>query len=156
MITLIQSDIEKAGAIAEQLALKVRNSNGDLSTIYYKLEEILINYRKTGEDVELVLPGIYEIDLEYNRTNPDGRSIWNLYADALHEELCSPNGILHKEIDKECGNKGTSIVMLVMNQLRLPPSSAMIVAPIAASIIGLGPKAFCKHGNKDGECKEIT
>lgn len=155
-MTLIQSDIEKAGAMAEQLALKVRNSSGDLSTIYYKLEEILINYRKTGADVDLVLPGIYEIDLEYNRTNPDGRSIWNLYADALHEELCNPNGILHKEIDKECGPKGVSIVILVLNQLRLPPSSAMIVAPIAASIIGLGSKAFCKHENKGDECKEMT
>jgi hypothetical protein len=49
VIKLIQSDIDKAGGLAEQLALKVRNSNGNLSTIYYKLEEILINYRKPVE-----------------------------------------------------------------------------------------------------------
>jgi len=37
-----------------------------------------------------------------------------------------------------------------MDQLRLPPNSAFIVAPIAGSILGLGVGAFCKHG---GECK---
>jgi len=148
---LIQADIDKAGGLAEQLALKVRNSNGNLSTIYYKLEEILINYRKTGGDLDLVMPSLYEIDFEYNRTYPDGRSIWIAYADVLHEELCSPNGIIRKTIETETNPSGASIVTIIMSQLKLPPSSTMIVAPIAASILGLGVKAFCKHGS-DG-CK---
>ena len=41
---------------------------------------------------------------------------------------------------------------LIINQLNLPQSSAMIVSPVAASILGLGVKAFCKHEN-DCECK---
>lgn len=152
--TLIQSDIEKAGGLAEQLAIKVRNSHGNLSTIYYKLEEVLINYRKTGGDLDLVMPGIYEVDFEYNRTNPDGRSVWGAYADVLHDELCNENGTLHKKLEMETNATGTSVVLLIMNQLRLPPSSAMIVAPIAASILGLGMRAFCKHGSGGGgECK---
>ena len=59
MIKLIQSDIDKAGGLAEQLALKVRSSNGNLSTVYYKLEEILINYRKTGGDQTRAADGIH-------------------------------------------------------------------------------------------------
>jgi len=143
---LIQSDIQKAGELAEQLDVKLRNSNGNLSVIYYKLEEILINYRKTGGDLELVMPSIYEVDYEFNRTLPDGRSIWIAYADVLHDDLCSQNGALHKKVEMENGATGISIISYIMEQLRLPPSSAMIVAPVAGSILGLGVKAFCKHG----------
>jgi hypothetical protein len=148
---LIQSDIQKAGDLAEQLAIKLRNSNGNLGVIYYKLEEILINYRKTGGDLDLVMPSIYEVDFEYNRTLPDGRSIWIAYADVLHDELCNKQGELHKKVEMENGASGMSIVSHIMEQLRLPPSSAMLVAPIAGSILGLGVKAFCKHGG-DCEC----
>jgi hypothetical protein len=42
-------------------------------------------------------------------------------------------------------------VTMILSQLKLPQSSTMIVAPIAASILGLGVKAFCKHGSD--ECK---
>ena len=146
---MIQSDIQKAGELAELLAVKLRNSNGNLGVIYYKLEEILINYRKTGGDLELVMPSIYEVDFEFNRTLPDGRSIWIAYADVLHDELCSHNGRLHKKVEMENGATGESLVSYIMEQLRLPPSSAMIVAPVAGSILGLGVKAFCKHG---GDC----
>ncbi len=146
---MTQSDIQKAGELAEQLAVKLRNSNGNLSVIYYKLEEILINYRKTGGDLELVMPSIYEVDFEFNRTLPDGRSIWIAYADVLHDDLCSQNGALHKKVEMENGATGLSIISHIMEQLRLPPSSAMIVAPVAGSILGLGVKAFCKHG---GDC----
>ncbi len=144
-----QSDIQKAGELAEQLAVKLRNSNGNLSVIYYKLEELLINYRKTGGDFDLVMPSIYEVDFEYNRTLPDGRSIWIAYADVLHDELCNQHGTLHKKVEMENGATGVSIVSYIMEQLRLPPSSAMIVSPVAGSILGLGVKAFCKHG---GDC----
>jgi hypothetical protein len=149
---MIQSDIEKAGGLAEQLAIKIRDSNSNLSVVYYKIEEILINYRKSGMDIDLVMPSIYDVDINYNHTSPDGRSIWVAYADVLHEELCNPNGILHKKVKMDSHITGTSIVLLIINQLRLPPSSAMIVAPIAASILGLGVKAFCKH-NDESECK---
>jgi hypothetical protein len=150
---MMQSDIEKAGKLAEQLSLKIRNSNGNLSVVYYKIEEILINYQKTGGELELVMPGIYDVDIQYNHTSPDGRSIWIAYADVLHEDLCNPDGVIHKKIKMDINTTGTSIVLLIMNQLRLPPSSAMLVAPIAASILGLGIKAFCRHSD-DGECKD--
>ena len=53
---MIFSDIEKAGELAEQVALQIKNSNGNLRTVYYKLEEILINYRKNNVDVDLIMP----------------------------------------------------------------------------------------------------
>jgi hypothetical protein len=146
---LIQSDIQKAGELAEELAVKLRNSNGNLALVYYKLEEILINYRKTGGDLDLVMPAIYEVDFEYNRTLPDGRSVWIAYADVLHDELCDPHGSLHKKVEKTDTATGVSVVLYIMEKLRLPPSSAMMVAPVAGSILGLGVKAFCKHG---GDC----
>lgn len=140
------SDIEKAGKIAEEIAYSIRNSNGNLSIVYYKLEEILINYRMNGMDEELIMPGLYEVDHAYNRTTPDGRSIWNIYADTLHEDLCNSNGIIHKFIESNTNIPGARVVQLIMEKLDLPPSSALIIGPIAASILGLGVNAFCKHG----------
>lgn len=144
------SDVKKAGELAEQVATKVRNSDGNLSSVYYKLEEILINYRKNDIDMDLVMPALYEVDFEYNRTYPDGRSVWMAYADVLHDELCNPNGIIHKKV-KSKDLSGASIVELILNHLKLSSNSAMLVAPIAASILGLGVTAFCKHGKE--ECK---
>ncbi len=95
------SDIKIAGELAEQVALQIQNSNGNLRTVYYKLEEILITYRKNNVDVDLVMPAIYEVDFEFSKTNPDGRSIWIAYADALHEELCNSTGNLHKMVKSE-------------------------------------------------------
>jgi hypothetical protein len=142
------SDVEKAGELAEQVALQIQNSNGNLRTVYYKLEEILINYRKSNVDVDLIMPAIYEVDFEFNKTNPDGRSVWIAYADALHEELCNSTGSLHKKVKSENVLSGTSLVYHIMDQLNLPPSSALLISPIAASIMGLGVTAFCKHENK--------
>ena len=145
---MIFSDVEKAGELAEQVALQIQNSNGNLRTVYYKLEEILINYRKSNVDVDLIMPAIYEVDFEFNKTNPDGRSVWIAYADALHEELCNSTGSLHKKVKSENVLSGTSLVNHIMDQLNLPPSSALLISPIAASIMGLGVTAFCKHENK--------
>lgn len=145
---LIFSDIEKAGDLADQVALQIKNSNGNLRAVYYKLEEILINYRKNNVDVDLIMPAIYEVDFEFNKTSPDGRSVWIAYADALHEDLCNPRGSLHKMVKLETNLKGASVVNHIMTQLKLPPSSALLISPIAASIIGLGVTAFCTHENK--------
>ena len=146
---VIFSDIEKAGELADKVALQIRNSNGNLRVVYYKLEEILINYRKNNVDVDLIMPAIYEVDFEFNKTSPDGRSVWIAYADALHEELCNTNGNLHKKVKFENNLKGASLVNHIIGQLNLPPNSALLIGPIAASILGLGVKAFCKHENKN-------
>ena len=34
-------------------------------------------------------------------TYPDGRLIWSIYADVLHDDLCNPNGILHNKIKSD-------------------------------------------------------
>lgn len=146
---VIFSDIEKAGELADKVALQIRNSNGNLRVVYYKLEEILINYRKNNVDVDLIMPAIYEVDFEFNKTSPDGRSVWIAYADALHEELCNTNGSLHKKVKFENNLKGASLVNHIIGQLNLPQNSALLIGPIAASILGLGVKAFCKHENKN-------
>ena len=148
---MIFSDIEKAGDLADQVALQIKNSNGNLRVVYYKLEEILINYRKNNVDVDLIMPAIYEVDFEFNKTSPDGRSVWIAYADALHEDLCNPRGSLHKMVKLETNLKGASVINHIMAQLNLPPSSALLISPIAASILGLGVTAFCTHENKKCE-----
>jgi hypothetical protein len=146
---MIFSDIEKAGELAEEVALQIQNSNGNLRTVYYKLEEILINFRKNNVDIDLIMPGLYEVDFEFNKTNPDGRSVWIAYADALHEELCNSKGILHKMVKSENKLRGAVLVNQIMDQLNLPPSSTLLISPIAASILGLGVTAFCKHESKN-------
>jgi len=148
---LIFSDIEKAGDLADQVAVQIKNSKGNLRVVYYKLEEILINYRKNNVDVDLIMPAIYEVDFEFNKTSPDGRSVWIAYADALHEDLCNPRGSLHKMVKLESNLKGASVINHIMAQLNLPPSSALLISPIAASILGLGVTAFCTHENKKCE-----
>ena len=148
---MIFSDIEKAGDLADQVAVQIKNSKGNLRVVYYKLEEILINYRKNNVDVDLIMPAIYEVDFEFNKTSPDGRSVWIAYADALHEDLCNPRGSLHKMVKLESNLKGASVINHIMAQLNLPPSSALLISPIAASILGLGVTAFCTHENKKCE-----
>ena len=148
---MIFSDIEKAGDLADQVAVQIKNSKGNLRVVYYKLEEILINYRKNNVDVDLIMPAIYEVDFEFNKTSPDGRSVWIDYADALHEDLCNPRGSLHKMVKLETNLKGASVINHIMAQLNLPPSSALLISPIAASILGLGVTAFCTHENKKCE-----
>ena len=145
---MIFSDIEKAGDLADQVAVQIKNSKGNLRVVYYKLEEILINYRKNNVDVDLIMPAIYEVDFEFNKSSPDGRSVWIAYADALHEDLCNPRGSLHKMVKLETNLKGASVINHIMAQLNLPPSSALLISPIAASILGLGVTAFCTHENK--------
>jgi hypothetical protein len=97
------------------------------------------------------MPAIYEVDFEFNKTSPDGRSVWIAYADALHEDLCNPRGSLHKMVKLETNLKGASVINHIMAQLNLPPSSALLISPIAASILGLGVTAFCTHENKKCE-----
>lgn len=83
-----------------------------------------------------------------NLTSPDGRSVWIAYADALHEELCNSTGSLNKMVKSESDLRGASLVNHIMDQLNLPQSSTLLISPIAASILGLGVTAFCKHENK--------
>ena len=142
-------DIQKAGEIADQVSINVKKSGGSLVPVYYKLEEILIDYRKHGIDVDLVMPALFDVDLEHNSTNPDGRSIWFAYAEVLHDDLCRPTGSMHKLIMSDKIVTGALIVQLIMEKLRLPESSALLVAPLAASVLGLGVHAFCKHHDEN-------
>lgn len=142
-------DIQKAGELADQVSANVKKSGGSLVPVYFKLEEILIDYRKHGIDVDLVMPALFDVDLEHNRTNPDGRSIWFAYAEVLHDDLCRPTGTIHKLIKSDNVVTGALVVQLIMEKLRLPESSALLIAPIAASVLALGVNAFCKHHNEN-------
>lgn len=142
-------DIQKAGEVADQVSVIIKKSGGSLVPVYYKLEEILVDYRNRGMDVDIVMPALFDVDFEHNRTIPDGRSIWIAYADVLHDDLCSPTGSMHKLLESNTSVSGTSIVQLIMNKLNLPEGSALLVAPIAASVLGLGVNAFCMHHKED-------
>ena len=143
-------DIQKAGELADQVSAIIKKSGGSLVPVYYKLEEILIEYKKQGIDVDLVMPALFDVDLEHNKTTPDGRSIWFAYAEVLHDDLCGPTGSMHKLIKSDGVITGASVVQLIMDKLNLPESSALLVAPIAASVLGLGINAFCKHHSENG------
>ena len=56
---------------------------------------------------------------------------------------------MHKLLESNTSVSGTSIVQLIMNKLNLPEGSALLVAPIAASVLGLGVNAFCMHHKED-------
>lgn len=138
------SDVQQAGDLADQLGERVRQEEGDLATIYSALEQAAISYRQAGGDLQEAVPG-GSASLGFRGSRPDGKSIWSCYATVLHDELCQSEGELHKQVKSGFAASGATIVTLIISILGLPVAAALVVAPIAGSILGLGVEAFCKR-----------
>jgi hypothetical protein len=139
------SDVIESGKIAEVISSKIKDARFSLVPAYQKLEEILILYKNNNEEIDLIMPALFEIDIEHNKTIPDGRSIWFAYAEVLHSDLCDPTGNLHQIISSNNSTSGSEVIQAIIDKLKLPQSSAFLVAPLAGSVLGLGVKAFCRH-----------
>lgn len=140
-----QDQITQAGKIAEDLADQVRHSSGDLSSVYSALEEAALAYQRSGGSLQRVVPGSDEAALGFKRGRPDGKSIWKVYAEVLHDDLCDSKRELHQQVKMGLATSGATLITLIMGLLGLPATAAVIVAPIAGSILGLGIEAFCKY-----------
>lgn len=139
------SDIFESGKIAEVISSKIKEAKFSLVPAYQKLEEILILYKNNNKEVDLIMPALFEIDVEHNKTIPDGRSIWFIYAEVLHSDLCEHTGNLHRIISSNNPASGSEVIQAIIDKLKLPQSSAFLLAPIAGSMLGLGVNAFCRH-----------
>lgn len=139
------SDVIESGKIAEMISSKIKEAKFSLVPAYQKLEEILILYKNNNKEIDLIMPALFEIDIEHNKTIPDGRSIWFAYAEVLHSDLCEPTGNLHQIISSNDPSSGSEVVQAILDKLKLPQSSAFIIAPLAGSMLGLGVNAFCRH-----------
>jgi len=137
-------DVQKAGALAEALGKQIQENNGDLTSVYAALENAALDYRASGQDLGSAIPGAGLEALGFRKGRPDGKSLWSAYADVLHDDLCKPKGNLHKQVKAGLATSGAAMITLIMTTLGLPGAAAMIVAPIAGSILGLGVDAFCK------------
>jgi len=137
--------IQQAGELAEKLANEVTGRAGELDAVYDALEKAAENYRQAGGSLEAIVPGASEASLGFRRGRPDGKSIWNAYAKVLRDEVCKPKGSLHKQVNVGLTMSGASLVTLIIATLGLPAAAALVVGPIAGSILGLGVKAFCKY-----------
>ena len=138
------SEVQAAGVLAEALGKQVRENHGDLTSVYAALEKAALEYQASGQDLESAVPGVGSAALGFRRGRPDGRSLWSAYADVLHDDLCKPKGTLHKQVKAGLATSGATIITLIMTTLGLPGAAAMIVAPIAGSVLGMGIDAFCK------------
>jgi hypothetical protein len=139
------SDVIESGKMAEVISSKMKEAKFSLVPAYQKLEEILILYKNNGQEIDLIMPALFEIDIEHNKTIPDGRSIWFAYAEVLHDDLCDPRGNLHRIISSNNPVSGSEVIQAIIDKLKLPQSSALIVAPLAGSMLSLGVNAFCRH-----------
>jgi len=137
-------ELQTAGALAEALCKQVQDNHGDLTPVYAALEKAAVEYRASGQDLESAVPGGGSAALGFRRGNPDGKSLWSAYADVLGDDLCKPKGTLHKQVKAGLATSGAAMITLIMTTLGLPGAAAMIVAPIAGSVLGMGVDAFCK------------
>jgi hypothetical protein len=137
-------ELQKAGALAEALGKQVQENHGDLTSVYSALEKAALEYRASGQDLESAVPGVGSAALGFRRGKPDGHSLWSAYAEVLHDDLCKPKGTLHKQVKAGVATSGAAMITLIMSHLGLPGAAAMIVAPIAGSVLGMGVDAFCK------------
>jgi hypothetical protein len=137
-------ELQTAGALADALGKEVQENHGDLTTVYAALEKAALEYRASGQDLESAVPGVGSAALGFRRGSPDGKSLWSAYADVLHDDLCKPKGTLHKQVKAGLATSGATLIALIMTTLGLPGAAAMIVAPIAGSVLGMGVDAFCK------------
>jgi hypothetical protein len=137
-------EVQSAGAVAEALGQQIQENHGDLACVYAALEKAALEYRASGQDLESAVPGAGSAALGFRRGRPDGKSLWSAYADVLHDDLCKPKGTLHKQVKGGLATSGAAMITLIMTTLGLSGAAAMIVAPIAGSILGMGVDAFCK------------
>ncbi len=136
-------EVQAAGTLAEELGQQVREDHGDLTSVYAALERAVVEYQARGHDLESAVPGGGSAALGFRRGRPDGKSIWAAYARVLHDDLCKPKGTLHKQVKTGLATSGAAMITLIMSTLGLPSAAAIIVAPIAGSILGMGVDAFC-------------
>jgi hypothetical protein len=141
-------ELQRAGTLAEALGKQVQENRGDLACVYVALEQAALEYQASGQDLESAVPGGGLAALGFRRGRPDGKSLWSAYADVLHDDLCKPKGTLHKQVKTGLATSGAAMVTLIMTTLGLPGAAAVIVAPIAGSILGMGVDAFCKSGGE--------
>jgi hypothetical protein len=143
-----EAEVQKAGAYAEQIGAQVREAQGNLDAVFAALDEAAQAYQDAGGALEAVVPG-GGASLGFRRDAPRGRSIWTAFARALHDDLCKPKGTLHGQVRTGLVATGSTLVTLLVTTLGLPTDAALVVAPIAGSILGLGVTAFCKHTEED-------
>src|SRR4051812_38885143 len=122
-------EVQRAGALADVVAKRIQENQGDLSYVYAALEKAALEYRVSGQDLESAVPGVGSAALGFRKGRPDGKSLWNAYADVLHDELCKPKGTLHKQVKAGLATSGASMVTLVMTTFGLPGAAAIVVAP---------------------------
>jgi hypothetical protein len=130
---------------AERYAAEVRAGEGDLTPVFDALERAYADYVETGGVPDEVIPGPAEVALGFRRKRPDGKTLWQTYAEVVRDELCDPKGELHGAVGTGLKTSGATLVTMLIAVLGLPLAAAPLVAPVAGSILGLGVDAFCRY-----------
>jgi hypothetical protein len=130
---------------AELYAADVRARDGDLTPVFDALERAYAGYIEAGGSPDEVIPGPAEVALGFRRKRPDGKTLWQTYADLIREELCDPKGELHDKVGTGLKTSGATLVTMLIAVLGLPLAAAPLIAPVAGSVLGLGVDAFCRY-----------
>ncbi|MEL6159939.1 MAG: hypothetical protein AAFR18_12030 [Cyanobacteria bacterium J06627_32] len=129
---------------ANELASKIKSSNGDLSDAY-KQFEVEIKEIEKSMPIESVIPSDAPHGLGMAlKTVEDGESLWNVYSDSIKAKLCDPNGKLHNLVDIGLASSTGAVVTAILETLVFPPAAIGMVVPIAAILVTTGLEAYCE------------
>jgi hypothetical protein len=135
--------LDEAGRLAERVEQEIRDAGGSLTPAYQELEVEVRRYADSGAALDDIVPGADELALGFNRDRPNGTSIWTAYAKVIREDVCRPEGDLHRQLSQGAAATGASVVTLLLGVVGLPLVAAPVIAPMAGSLLALGVKAFC-------------
>jgi len=137
------SAIQKAAARTGQLIGELYAGGGDLRVVYESYESIGNEVAQAGYDLTEFLPDVDKSDLNFSL--PDfGRRFFAEYAKVVKARLCASGSELRSSIDKALSSGVGALIAVLAAALAVPTAVVILLAPIAAVLVGLGIEAFCE------------
>ena len=128
---------------ADELASKIKEANGDLSSAY-KQFEIEKKEIEKFMPIEAIIPGEENQSIGMAlKTTQDGKSFWEIYSESITKKLCDRNGKLHDLATQGLASSAGAIVTAVASTLAFPPVALGLAVPIAAILATTSLEAFC-------------
>src|SRR5215510_3612615 len=129
---------------ANELASRIKEANGDLSSAYNQFEI-------ERQEIEKLMPieAILTTDEGHSagmalKKAHGGEEFWKIYSKAIKKKLCSRNEKLYGLAKLGLASSAGATVTAVVTSLALPPAALGLAVPVAAIIATTGLEAFCE------------
>jgi hypothetical protein len=141
--------LQAASVRTSQLMQGLLASGGDLSVLHTGYTEIAQDVEREGYDLSEFLPDEDRADLNFSL--PDfGRRFFNKYSEIVRSKLCQEGGELRAHVDKAITSGLGALLAVLASALLVPGAVIVLLAPIAALMLGYGVDAFCEMKEDDG------